>query len=90
LNDTLQHQGSSIEEIAAATQQQAAAANDITAKNRQIAEYAIKSKDISNNTGEAIYTLSKMIDEYRTKTISKNFIISQEDIIALTITDHLL
>ncbi|HWI46978.1 MAG TPA: methyl-accepting chemotaxis protein, partial [Rummeliibacillus sp.] len=90
LNDTLQHQGSSIEEIATATQQQAAAANDITARNRNIAENAIKSKGISNDTGEAIYTLSKMIDDYRTKTISKNFIISQEDIVALTITDHLL
>ncbi|WP_397540038.1 protoglobin domain-containing protein [Rummeliibacillus pycnus] len=90
LNDTLQHQGSSIEEIATATQQQAAAANDITVRNRNIAEHAIKSKGISNDTGEAIYTLSKMIDDYRTKTISKNFIISQEDIVALTITDHLL
>ncbi|MFJ8263783.1 protoglobin domain-containing protein [Rummeliibacillus sp. NPDC094406] len=90
LNDTLQHQGSSIEEIATATQQQAAAANDITVRNRNIAENAIKSKGISNDTGEAIYTLSRMIDNYRTKTISKNFIISQEDIVALTITDHLL
>ncbi|MGG0657291.1 methyl-accepting chemotaxis protein [Rummeliibacillus pycnus] len=90
LNDTLQHQGASIEEIATATQQQAASANDITMKNRNIAENAIKSKEISNETGEAIYSLSKMIDNYRTKTISKNFIISQEDIISLTITDHLL
>lgn len=31
-----------------------------------------------------------MIDGYRSTTISKNFIISQEDIIELAITDHLL
>ena len=31
-----------------------------------------------------------MIDDYRSTTISKNFIISQEDIIELAITDHLL
>ena len=31
-----------------------------------------------------------MIDNYRVQTISKNFIISQEDIIELAITDHLL
>lgn len=31
-----------------------------------------------------------MINTYRNKTISKNFIISQEDIVSLTITDHLL
>lgn len=90
VNETLQHQGSSIEEIAAATKQQEKVANDITARNRNIAENAIKSREISNNTGEAIYKLSNMINDYRITTISKNFIISQEDIISLTITDHLL
>lgn len=90
VNETLQHQGDNIEQIAAASQQQAATSNDITAKNRNIAENAVKSKEISNNIGEAIYSLSKMINNYRLKTISKNFIISQEDIISLTITDHLL
>ena len=90
INENLQHQGASIEQIAAASQQQEVAANEVTAKNYNIAENAKKSKEISNNTGQAIYNLSKMINEYRVKTISKNFIISQEDIISLTITDHLL
>jgi len=49
-----------------------------------------KSKVIVFDMGSAIYKLSKMIDGYRSSTISKNFIISQEDIIELTITDHLL
>ena len=90
VNETLQHQGESIEQIAAASQQQAAAANDITTRNQNIAENAKRSRKISNDTGEAIYTLSKMINNYRINTISKNFIISQEDIVSLTITDHLL
>lgn len=90
VNENLQHQGDNIEQIAAASQQQAATSNDITVKNRNISENAVKSKEISNSIGEAIYSLSKMINNYRLKTISKNFIISQEDIISLTITDHLL
>ena len=90
LNEKLQLQGAQFEQIASATQEQAAAANEITLRNQNIAKNTILSKDITFNTGNAIYKLSKMIDQYRTKTISKNFIISQEDIIELSITDHLL
>ena len=49
-----------------------------------------KSKGIVFQMGSSIYQLSNMIDDYRTKTISNNYIISQEDIIELAITDHLL
>lgn len=90
LNTTLQQQGSSFETIASTTQQQAQAAQTITASNRDIARSTEDSKEIVNQTGDAIYKLSKMIDTYRVETISKNFIISQEDIIELAITDHLL
>lgn len=90
LNTTLQQQGSSFETIASTTQQQAQAAQTITASNRDIARSTEESKEIVNQTGDAIYKLSKMIDTYRVDTISKNFIISQEDIIELAITDHLL
>lgn len=90
LNTTLQQQGTSFETIAAATQKQAHDAQTITTNNRNIARSTEESKEIANQTGEAIYELSKMIDTYRVETISKNFIISQEDIIELAITDHLL
>lgn len=90
LNTTLQQQGTSFETIAAATQKQAHDAQTITTNNRNIARSTEESKEIANQTGEAIYELSKMIDNYRVQTISKNFIISQEDIIELAITDHLL
>ena len=90
LNDTLQLQGAHFQEIASASQEQAAAANEITFRNKNIAKNTELSKEITFNTGDAIYKLSTMIDHYRTNTISKNFIISQEDIIELSITDHLL
>ena len=90
LNETLQTQGSRFEEIARATKLQAKAASEVALLNKNIEESALDSKEIAFNTGKAIYKLSKMIDEYRSGTLSKNFIISQEDIIELAITDHLL
>lgn len=90
LNQSLQMQGARFEEIASTTRHQAESAAEIADRNRSIMESALRSKEISHDTGSAIYTLSKMIDEYRSSTISKNFIISQEDIIELAITDHLL
>ncbi|WP_139108659.1 methyl-accepting chemotaxis protein [Caryophanon latum] len=90
LNKKLQEQGARFEGISQTTSGQAQAASDITSRNEVIAENSKYSKEIAFNTGNAIYTLSKMIDRYRTETISRNFIISQEDIVELTITDHLL
>ncbi|MER1986776.1 MAG: protoglobin domain-containing protein [Solibacillus sp.] len=90
LNKTLQTQGARFEEIALVTKTQAASASEIAERNRSITENTVRSKNITFDTGKAIYKLSKMIDTYRSTTISKNFIISQEDIIELAITDHLL
>ena len=90
LNRALQMQGTRFEEIASTTRHQAEAAAEIADRNRNMTESAIRSKEISYETGSAIYVLSKMIDDYRSSTISKNFIIAQEDIIELAITDHLL
>ena len=90
LNSTLQTQGARFEEIARTTKLQAAMASEISLRNKSIEESSLQSKEVAFNTGEAIYKLSKMIDTYRSGTLSKNFIISQEDIIELAITDHLL
>ena len=90
LNINLQQQGARFEEIATATRMQAVSASAITERNRNINESMQQSKAIVFDTGTSIYKLSKMIDDYRSATISKNFIISQEDTIELAINDHLL
>ena len=90
LNQTLQMQGARFEQIALTTKRQAQSANEVTEHNHNIENSALRSKEITFATGTAIYKLSKMIDEYRSNTISKNFIISEEDNIELNITDHLL
>ncbi len=90
INRNLQQQGARFEEIATMTKVQAQSATIISERNHTITESMQKSKVIVFDMGSAIYKLSKMIDGYRSTTISKNFIISQEDIIQLAITDHLL
>ena len=90
LNSTLQMQGEQFNEIVQVTMSQAEVASEVARLNTALAESTNFSKEITFNTGAAIYELSNMINNYRVNTISKNFIISQEDIIELTITDHLL
>ncbi|WLR51808.1 methyl-accepting chemotaxis protein [Bacillus tianshenii] len=90
LNHSLQHIGARFENISAITQQQTASMDEITYRNRGITEAAKKGVDISRSTGQAVYDLSKIIDEHRIHSISSNMKISQEDIIELAITDHIL
>lgn len=90
LNHSLQTQGARFEEIARTTKLQAEAASEVTLRNKNIEKSALNSKEIAFNTGKAIYKLSQMIDNYRSGTLAKNFIISQEDNIEIAITDHLL
>lgn len=90
INESSQSIGRHFEEIASISQQQAATTEDITYKNNRIHESLEKGVEIGIRTGRAVYQLSQMIDNYRLMAISKNMKISQEDILQLAITDHLL
>ena len=90
LNEQLQGQGHDLIVVANTMKKQAELTSHVSSRNADIVASIEKSKNITAETGEAIYTLSKMLDTYRLKTIEKNFILSQEDMIELTITDHLL
>lgn len=90
LNNDLQVQGIRFQEIATMTKKQSEQTSKVAEHNHRIFESTEHSKVLINKTGEAIYQLSKKLDDYRVQTISKNFILSQEDIIELHITDHLL
>ena len=90
LNESFHIQGERLNEIVKNTKSQAIAAKNITESNRNVTKNMEFSQTIVHETGLAIYQLSKMIDHFRTNTIAKNAIISQEDIIELAITDHLL
>ncbi len=90
LNTRLQQQGDQFNDMANSMTSQTELSARVAALNTKLAESTKFSKEITFDTGVGIYNLSKMIDDYRVQTIAKNFIISQEDIIELTITDHLL
>ncbi|MBT2695670.1 methyl-accepting chemotaxis protein [Bacillus sp. ISL-55] len=90
LNGNLQKVGVSFSEISAVTEEQAATADDVVNRNQNIVEAIEKGEAIARKTGQAVYDLSKMIDKYRTTAISQNMKYSQEDLIELSITDHLL
>ncbi len=90
LNEVLQEIGAQFEEISGITEEQAASTSEIAHKNHSIAEAAEVGEAIVRRTGEAVYTLSKMIDNFRTTAISNNMKMSQEDLLQLAITDHLL
>ncbi|MGD8189499.1 methyl-accepting chemotaxis protein [Brevibacillus ginsengisoli] len=90
INQSIQLVGRHFEEIADVTEEQATTTDDISHRNHMISEAVRNGGDIARKTGAAVYELSKLIDTYRVKTVSKNMKISQEDIIQLAITDHLL
>lgn len=90
LNENLQSIGMSINDLSSVTEEQAATTNDVVMRNSSMMEAIEKGEAISRKTGQAVYDLSKMIDQYRISAVSKNMKFSQEDLIQLSITDHLL
>ncbi|WLR52689.1 methyl-accepting chemotaxis protein [Bacillus tianshenii] len=90
LNTSLQAVGERFESISAITEQQTASMDEITQRNKSIAEATKEGLEISRETGQAVYDLSKIIDKHRIDSISTNMKMSQEDLIELAITDHIL
>lgn len=90
LNDNLQKIGTNIDEISSVTEEQAATTDDVVMRNHAMVEAIEQGEMLARKTGQSIYQLSKMIDHFRTTSVRKNMKISQEDLIQLAITDHLL
>lgn len=90
LNENLQHVGMNMHEISAVTEQQVATTNNVVMRNHAMMEAIENGTEKIQKTGQTVYNLSKMIDKYRISAVSKNIIFSQEDLIQLSITDHLL
>lgn len=90
MNESLQELGQHFEGISAITEEQAATTSEISDRNQRISDLVEGGDEVIRRTGQAVYDLSKLIDDHRRKAISKNVILSQEDVIQLAITDHLL
>lgn len=76
---------------AAVTEEQAAAISDISYRMQEIATLSDHVHELGENTGSAIYQLSKAIDYFRIEFITKNNIkLSTPALLYLSKADHIL
>lgn len=79
-----------INKTAATTEEQAAAVYDVANRMMTISDLSEDVKNLGISTGEAIYRLSKLTDEFRNQMFSNNIHLSSRSLLLLSITDHLL
>ncbi|GEN31635.1 methyl-accepting chemotaxis protein [Cerasibacillus quisquiliarum] len=79
-----------ISQIAAMSEEQTAAIQEITDRNTVISELSDKSQTIASETAKTILDLSKKMEANRRSFFNKNIEFEHKDIIESAITDHLL
>lgn len=75
---------------AATAEEQAAAVYDVANRMMTISDLSEDVKNLGISTGEAIYRLSKLTDEFRNQMFSNNIHLSSRSLLLLSKTDHLL
>lgn len=77
-------------QIAAMSEEQTSAVNEIAINNSEIFNLSNSSQDIAKETAKVIYELSQQMEANRNMFIESNIRLMDEDIIELSKTDHLL
>lgn len=77
-------------QIAAMSEEQTSAVNEIAINNSEIFNLSNSSQDIAKETAKVIYELSQQMEENRNIFIESNIRLMDEDIVELSKTDHLL
>ncbi|MGE6259097.1 methyl-accepting chemotaxis protein [Heyndrickxia sporothermodurans] len=77
-------------QIAAMNEEQTSTILDITKRNNKIYEHSMNTQEIANLTARHVFELSKRMEEYRNTFFGINVKLYSQDIIRVTITDHLL
>jgi len=88
--DTMQTINSSTAQIAAMSEEQTSAVDEIAQRNSLIFNYSNNSKEVSQETAADIFELSKQMEEQRDHFFTTNIQLSERDIIQVAKTDHLL
>lgn len=88
--DAMQEISESTAEIAAMSEEQTSAVDEIAQRNTIISELSTSSHDIAKETAEVIFRLSKQLEQYRNTYFETNIRLSNKDIIKVAKTDHLL
>ncbi|MGE5704425.1 MAG: methyl-accepting chemotaxis protein [Clostridia bacterium] len=76
--------------IAAITQEQTAAIDDVTNRMITVAELTEDVRLLGQQTGMAVYGLSRYTEEFRTRIFSNNIKLSSRALLQLAKTDHIL
>ena len=90
INEDMKIVGDSFTEISANVEEQTAASQEMSSNLMIINEKAVKLKDESQRTGKAFFDISNKIDEIRIRSLGVSENISNEAMLELTITDHLM
>ena len=86
----MKHVGDSINNIAAITEEQAAATHDITNRMETVQEHTKNIKQHAKETGESIYQVSTEVNELRKETIKSLPELTPEQLIRVVQTEHAL
>lgn len=86
----MQNINQSTSQIAAMSEEQTSAVEEIAQRNSKIFEQTNSSQKLALDTAEIIFDLSKQMEGHRNQVFSTNVKLSEKDIIRITKTDHLL
>ncbi|GIN70573.1 hypothetical protein J14TS2_10480 [Bacillus sp. J14TS2] len=77
-------------QIAAMSEEQTSAVDEIAQRNSIIFDLSKSSQAIANQTAKVIFDLSRQMEEYRNTFFSTNIRLNSKDVIKVAKTDHLL
>lgn len=86
----MQEINESTSQIAAMSEEQTSAVDEIAQRNTVISELSNSSHEVATKTAEVIFELSKQLEQYRNTYFETNIQLSDKDIIKIAKTDHLL
>src|SRR5699024_10701125 len=86
----MQTMNESTSQIAAMSEEQTSAVDEIAQRNAIILEQSNSSHDIAEQTANVIFDLSQQMEEHRNYYFQTNIRLSTKDIIEVAKTDHLL
>ncbi|PWA10103.1 chemotaxis protein [Pueribacillus theae] len=86
----MQNINQSTSQIAAMSEEQTSAVDEIAQRNSVIFELSNSSQEIAKQTAKVIFDLSKQMEEYRNTFFATNIRLTAKDVIKVAKTDHLL
>lgn len=87
---TIQQINDSISQIAAMSEEQTAAVEEIAQRNTLILDLSDSSEQIAKQTAKIIFELSRQMEAYRNQFFVTNIRLNAKDVIKVAKTDHLL